>query len=60
MDWMYEITWDDDHVSYVEQGCEGWFRDGHPDYGCGHGVDLERMCNDGKTGLDTPTDGEAR
>lgn len=51
MDW---ITWEDeDEPSYVEPGvCVDWFRDGHPDYGCGHGVDLEKLCKS-QTGYPT-------
>lgn len=44
-DWMYEVTWDDGSVSHVEENCAGWVKDGHPDYGCGWGVDLEALCN---------------
>lgn len=44
LDWMWRVRFDDGSVAFVEQGlCEDWFENGHPDYGGGHGVELEDL-----------------
>jgi hypothetical protein len=39
VDLMYEVTFDDGSISYVEKNgsCEEWFVAGHPDYGHPYG-----------------------
>ena len=34
---ILRLTWSNDDVTYLEEGCVAVFENGHPDYQCGHG-----------------------
>lgn len=34
---MLRLTWSNDDVTYLEEGCVEWFEDGYTDYRGGHG-----------------------